>query len=96
VSAGISSDAADYRGGALCQAFGKLCKRLKIDRPGRGFYSLRRTFETVAGESRDQPSVDLVMGHADVGMAAVYRQGISDERRRDVCELVRKWLFGLA
>ena len=85
-----------YLGDALGVAFNKLCKRLKIDRPGRGFYSLRRTFETVAGESRDQPSVDLVMGHADVSMAAVYRQGISDERLRDVCELVRKWLFGLS
>jgi hypothetical protein len=36
------------------------------------------------------------MGHADVSMAAVYRQGISDERLRDVCALDRKWLFGLA
>ena len=88
-----ATDGNSYRGGALCQAFAKLTKRLKIDRPGRGFYSLRRTFETVAGESRDQPAVDLVMGHADTSMAAVYRQGISDTRLADVCGLVRQWLF---
>jgi integrase len=87
------ADGAAYRGGALCQAFTKLAKRLKIDRSGRGFYSLRRTFETVAGESRDQPAVDLVMGHADVSMAAVYRQGISDARLVLVTDAVRSWLF---
>jgi len=55
---------------------------------------LRRTFETVAGESRDQPAVDLVMGHADTSMAAVYRQAILDARLVDVTETVRRWLFG--
>jgi hypothetical protein len=37
--------------------------------------------------------VDLVMGHADVSMAAVYRQGISDARLVLVTDAVRSWLF---
>jgi integrase len=80
---------------ALSQAFGKLLHTLKINgRTGIGFYTLRRQFEIVAGESRDQVAVDAVMGHIDDSMASVYRQGvISDQRLRDVVELVRRWLF---
>ena len=38
---------------ALCPQFGKLLKRLKINgRRGLGFYTLRRCFETYAGESK--------------------------------------------
>ena len=59
----------------------------------RAFYSLRHTFETQAGESRDQPAVDLVMGHSDSSMAANYRHGISDQRLQDVVNVVRSWLW---
>ena len=31
----------------------------------RGFYSLRHSFATAAGESRDQVTVDSIMGHSD-------------------------------
>ncbi len=60
----------------------------------RGFYCLRRTFETVAGNSRDQVAVNMVMGHADSTMAAVYRQGIDPQRLKDVAAHVEQWLFG--
>ena len=62
---------------------------------GLGFYALRRTFETVAGESRDQVAVNAVMGHAPASndMASVYRERISDERLKAVAEHVRKWLW---
>ena len=40
--------------------FKKLLKEEELYRPGIGIYSLRRTFETVAGETLDQPAVDLV------------------------------------
>lgn len=76
-------------------AFRRLLADEEMSRPGIGFYSLRRSFETVAGESLDQPAVDLVMGHvaASNDMAAVYRQRIVDNRLVKVAEHVRSWLF---
>jgi integrase len=65
----------------------------KVYRRGLGFYTLRHTFETIAGESRDQVGVDHIMGHSDPSMAAVYRERISDDRLRDVVNHVHKWLF---
>ena len=50
--------------------FGKLADRVNVE--GR-FYSLRRTFQTVAEESGDYPAVSHVMGHAIPSMAAVYQ-----------------------
>ena len=71
----------------------KLLDELKLHRPGLGFYALRHTFETIAGESRDQVAVNHIMRHADSTMAGVYRERISDERLQDVSEFVRNWLF---
>jgi integrase len=73
--------------------FGKLLTTLDIHRKRVGFYSLRHVFETVAGETRDQPAVDIVMGHADPSMAAHYRERVEDERLRAVVNHVRKWLW---
>lgn len=80
---------------AISQAFGKLLKALHINgRAGLNFYTLRRQFEIVAGECRDQTAVDFVMGHCDNSMAAVYRQNIiSDQRLLDAVNTVRRWLF---
>jgi integrase len=60
----------------------------------RNFYALRHTLETIGGESKDQPAVDHIMGHASDDMASVYRERISDERLVAVAEHVREWLFG--
>jgi plasmid maintenance system antidote protein VapI len=62
---------------------------------GRGFYALRRTFETIGSEALDQAAVDLIMGHCPRAddMAAVYRQRIGDDRLLAVTEHVRRWLF---
>lgn len=65
----------------------------KIHRHGLGFYTLRHTFETIAGESRDQVAVNHTMGHVDPSMAGVYRERISDERLQDVVDVVHRWLF---
>lgn len=58
-----------------------------------GFYWLRHTFETVAGDSRDQVAVNAIMGHVDSSMAAVYREGLDPARLQAVVDHVRKWLY---
>ncbi len=62
-------------------------------RPGRGFYALRHTFETIGGEAADQVAVDHIMGHERDDMATRYRERISDQRLLKVTELVKEWLF---
>jgi len=74
--------------------FGKVLRRLGLKRPRIGFYALRHTFETIAGDSKDQVAVNSIMGHIDNTMASVYRERISDERLRAVTDHVRNWLFG--
>jgi integrase len=73
----------------------KLLKRLELHQPGLNFYSVRRTFRTIASESRDEPAADAIMGHIAESddMAARYRQRISDERLIAVTNYVRDWLF---
>lgn len=58
-----------------------------------GFYWLRHTFETIAGESADQVAVDHIMGHAKETMATEYREMIGRERLEKVSQVVFKWLF---
>lgn len=77
----------------ISKEFAKVVKKLKIHRKGVNFYSLRHVAETIGGESRDQPAVDFIMGHLRDDMASVYRERISDQRLRDVVDVVKKWLF---
>jgi len=64
----------------ITKEFRKLLDELDLHRPGLGFYAIRHTFETIAGTTRDQVAVDLIMGHADDSMAERYREQIYDER----------------
>lgn len=73
--------------------FGRLLTDLGIKRPGLSFYALRHSFETHAGESRDQPAVDAIMGHDPGDMASLYRERISDDRLRAVVDHVHAWLW---
>lgn len=77
----------------LSEQFRKLQDLLGIHQTGRGFYTLRHVFETIGGESRDQPAVDAIMGHERGDMASNYRERVSSERLRAVVDTVRKWLF---
>lgn len=79
----------------LSQAFRKLLDRLGLHRRGLGFYCLRRTFETVAGDTLDQVAVDFIMGHIPeaADMSARYRQRITDTRLLAVTGHVHRWLF---
>lgn len=78
---------------AVSKEFAKLVRKLKLHRPGLGFYALRHTFETIGGETRDQVAVDHIMEHARDDMASVYRERISDGRLRAVTDFVRAWLW---
>jgi integrase len=73
--------------------FGKLLRATGIARPGLGFYALRHTFQTVAEKSRDSVAVGAIMGHVDASMAGAYREGIDDDRLREVVGVVRAWLW---
>jgi integrase len=77
----------------ISHQFRYLLDDLEIHRPGLSFYTLRHQFETIAGGSRDQVAVNLVMGHADASMAAVYRERIEDERLIAVADYVHGWLY---
>jgi integrase len=74
--------------------FTRLLQRLKLYRGGMSFYILRRVFRTVADAARDPVAVDLIMGHADPSMGAVYRERVEDDRLRAVTNKVRDWLYG--
>lgn len=74
--------------------FRELLKGLEKQQKGRAFYSLRRTYRTIADATQDWPAVNLTMGHTDPTIGGVYRQRIADERLRAVADHVHAWLFG--
>ena len=76
----------------VTKAMRKLLGETELYR-GVNFYGLRHTFETIAGETKDQVAVDAIMRHCDGSMASVYRERISEERFDAVAEHVRAWLF---
>ena len=80
----------------VSRAFDGLTRRLNMKRPGRSFYALRHTFETVAGETLDQIAVDVCMGHKVKGMAGEYIERLGDPRLQAVAEHVRQWLYAEA
>jgi integrase len=81
-------------GTAITHEMDKLLRALKLKRPGLSFYTLRHVFRTVADGSRDQPAIDLIMGHVNENMSTHYREKIEDARLEAVADHVRVWLFG--
>ncbi len=86
-------DGKPWRMDQISTAFGKLLDECGFKRFRCSFYSLRRTFRTVADNSRDQPACDALMGHNRNDTASIYRQTISDDRLVAVVECVRQALL---
>lgn len=78
--------------GDLSKYFASVRKRVP-QVPDGGFYWLRRTFETIAGQCKDPVAVSSIMGHVDDTMAGIYRQEIQDDRLLAAVNVVRDWLF---
>jgi len=78
---------------AVDREFKKTCKQVGIE--SLGFYSLRRTFETIA-TTADVPQaiIDSIMGHVGTDMASVYRQKVFDQQLNKCVEHVRQWYLG--
>ncbi len=89
----VTQTAKGYKKDLVGVRFTGVLKALGIHREHVGFYSLRHVFETVAGKSKDQVAVDLIMGHSDPSMAAHYRERIDDDRLKAVTDHVRAWLW---
>ncbi|GAB5405478.1 MAG: hypothetical protein Aurels2KO_37090 [Aureliella sp.] len=78
---------------ALCKSFTRARRLAGIERGT--FYDLRRTFQTIGDETGDSIATKAIMAHApsQSDMGSTYRQSVSDERLKKVCEHVRHWLF---
>ena len=66
----------------VANEFRKVCKAGSV--VNKGFYTLRRTFETIA-TTADVPQavIDCIMGHATNAMASVYRQKVFDSQLKN-------------
>ena len=78
-------------GSPISAEFRKLADKLNCKRT---FYDLRRTFQTIADNSKDLVAVKSIMGHVDQSMSGVYRQLVPDDRLEAVSNVVRQWLKG--
>jgi integrase len=72
----------------ISKEFAKILKELKLQQKGRGFYSLRHQFRTIADGQRDQVAIAHIMGHIDGTMGGVYREHIDDTRLQAVTDFV--------
>ena len=78
---------------SISREFSKLLKKAGIKtEKGVGFYTLRRTAATLAARSGDPFAVQKLLGHADLKMASVYVQDVSEQTDR-VVNNVRKLII---
>lgn len=81
---------------AISRETDKLLRALGFKRPGLSFYSIRRTFRTIAAGAGDERAADFLMGHADddSDMGGIYIQNRPDDSRLlAVTDCVKAWLF---
>jgi integrase len=78
----------------IVKQFTKLLTKLKLKRPGLGFYTLRHTHATLADRARDVHAQKRIMGHAIPGMLGEYVEDIDLDRLRAVVDVVRTAIFG--
>ena len=71
----------------VARAFVALCAECEV--PNHGFYSLRRTFVTVADAS--QSVIDRICGWSRNDMASIYRQKTFDEKLQRCSAEMRAW-----
>jgi integrase len=80
----------------VAKEIAKLIKTLGIEQPGLGFYSLRRTFATIADEQVDRDATRCIggWGKDENDMLSRYNQRRpSDDRLKAVSEHVRQWFI---
>ncbi|MBM4028491.1 MAG: hypothetical protein FJ280_24315 [Planctomycetes bacterium] len=69
----------------ISKEFAKLLRKAGIEtEKGVCFYTLRRTAATLAARSQDPFAVQKLLGHADLKMASVYVQDVSEQTDRAV------------
>jgi integrase len=74
----------------VANGFFKLCELTGV--PNHGFYSLRRTFRTVADATGDTRAIARIMGHEIGDTADIYVQDITADRLQRVVDHVRSVL----
>ncbi|MCY2930525.1 MAG: hypothetical protein NTV86_13705 [Planctomycetota bacterium] len=82
------------RSDATREEFDKVLVKRNLKRKGVGFYALRHTFRTWAGEVQDPHAVYRIMGDVVPGMDAYYVEEIELPRLQAVVDHVRQKLFG--
>ena len=80
----------------VARAFQAVCIGTGVYREGvTTFYTLRRTFETVATASEvPQAVINAIMGHAEHDIPAIYRQKVFDEQLQKCVKHVGNWTLG--
>jgi integrase len=78
----------DERGkDSVASSFTKLCRQAGVE--NHGFYSLRRTFRTLADENRDARATALIMGRQIGDIDELYVQDIDLNRLKKITDHVR-------
>jgi integrase len=90
----ISKTGRAARQDSMGQEFIKVLKSLGIYKKNLGFYSIRRTFQTIGDETGFESAVKACMAHAECSrdMSATYRQTLAKQKRK-VVQHVRKWFL---